>query len=203
MRKITAVLVLIPPVLSLLLAIPARADKYTDAMTFYMQGDFDNAYRLIKPLAEQGHAIAQYRIGRMYNKGRGVRPDIAEAAKWYRKAAEQGHANAQYNLGDLYRKGQGVPLDLAETVKWFRKAAEQGHADAQYNLGDLYKRGIGVPQDFIMAHTWLDLAALNYTDSERSKVAASVRDTVASGMTPAQIAKAQKLAREWKPKKER
>ena len=43
----------------------------------------------------------------------------------------------------------------------------------------------------------------NFTESERSKVAASVRDTIAAGMTPAQIAKAQKLAREWKPKKER
>lgn len=203
MGKITAVLVLISPVLSLFLAIPAFADPYTDAMTFYMQGDFDNAFRLIKPLAEKGDATAQYRIGRMYKKGKGVRPDMAEAAKWYRKAAEQGHADAQYNLGVLYRKGQGVPLDLAETVTWHRKAAAQGHADAQYNLGDLYKRGIGVPQDSIMAYTWMDLAALHYTDSERSKVAANVRDTVASGMTPSQIAKAQKLVREWKPKKER
>jgi len=40
----------------------------------------------------------------MYDKGRGVPKDDAEAAKWSRKAAEQGNATAQTNLGDKRSK---------------------------------------------------------------------------------------------------
>jgi hypothetical protein len=42
---------------------------------------------------------------------------------------------------------------------------------------------------------WYSLAATN-----GDKPAAELRDTIANQMTPAQIAEAQKLAREWKPK---
>ena len=45
--------------------------------------------------AERGDAHAQALLGEMYEKGRGVRQDYAEAVKWFRQAAEQGHAVAQ------------------------------------------------------------------------------------------------------------
>ncbi len=48
--------------------------------------------------AEQGYAIAQNNLGWMYQEGKGVQQDDAEAVKWYRKAAEQGNAEAQYRL---------------------------------------------------------------------------------------------------------
>src|SRR3546814_8384958 len=43
--------------------------------------------------------ISQYRLGLMYENGRGVPMDLAEAEKWYGRAAEQGYSGAQYNLG--------------------------------------------------------------------------------------------------------
>jgi TPR repeat protein len=52
--------------------------------------------------AEQGDASAQFNLGQIYRKGKGVAQNDAEAAKWYRKAAEQGHVKAQYNLGVSY-----------------------------------------------------------------------------------------------------
>ena len=67
----------------------------------------------------------------MYDYGRGVAKDYAEAVRWYRKAAEQGNANAQYNLGLMYEEGLGVAKDGAEAMRWFRKAAEQGYAKAK------------------------------------------------------------------------
>ncbi|WP_295388321.1 tetratricopeptide repeat protein, partial [Thiolapillus sp.] len=70
-------------------------------------------------------------LGVMYAEGQGVRQDLKEAVKWYRRAAEQGYALAQYNLGVIYNNGQGVQQDKKEAVKWFRKAAEQGYASAQ------------------------------------------------------------------------
>ena len=115
-----------------------------------------------------------------------------------RQAAEQGDTWAQNNLGGMYRSGLGVPQDYAEAMKWFRLAAAQGAASAQYNLGIMYDRGRGVPQDAVQAHKWLNLAA-SRTGEEREK-SVKTRDLVARRMTAAQIAEAQRLAREWKPK---
>ncbi len=122
--------------------------------------------------------------------------------KWFRKAAEQGVARAQFNLGAMYGRGQGVPQDYAEAVKWFRKAAEQGNAHAQTSLGFMYSKGRGVPQDYVQAHMWYTLAASRLPPGTDRDGAVQNRDIVAARMTPAQIAKAQQLAREWKPKKE-
>ncbi len=50
-------------------------------------------------------------------------------------------------------------------------------------------------QDYVQAHMWYSLAA-----AQGEKEASKGRDILAEKMTPAQIAEAQKLAREWKPK---
>jgi TPR repeat protein len=78
-------------------------------------------------------------------------------------------------------------------VAWYRKAADQGVIDAQFNLGIMYVYGSGV-QDYVQAHMWWNLAAVSGDED-----AIKNRDKVAKKMTPAQIAEAQKLAREWKP----
>ncbi len=77
-------------------------------------------------------------------------------------------------------------------MRWYRKSAEQGDADSQFSLGLIYEMSQGVPQDFVMAHMWYSLAA-----AKGGKEAASSRDFVAKRMSPVQIEKAQKLAREW------
>jgi uncharacterized protein len=89
-------------------------------------------------------------------------------------------------------------------VRWYRKAAEQGEASAQSDLGAMYESGQGVTQDHVLAHMWFNLATSRYPASEQEgrEKARRNRDSVASKMTPAQIAEAQRLAREWKPKKE-
>ena len=71
----------------------------------------------------------------MYELGRGVPQNYAEAARWYRLAADQGSATAQHDLGVMYHFGQGVPQNYAEAVRWYRLAADQGYADAQHGLG--------------------------------------------------------------------
>jgi TPR repeat protein len=84
--------------------------------------------------------------------------------------------------------------DYATAVRLIRPLAEQGDASAQYKLGVFYDNGLGVPQDHISAYMWLNLSAAQGRDG-----AAAFRDLIARRMTPAQIAEAQKLAREWKP----
>ena len=132
------------------------------------------------------------------------RGDYAAAYRGFRVHAEQGGAAAQFNLGLMYHHGQGVPQDYAEAMTWFRRAADQGRADAQYSLGLMYHKREGVPQDFVQAHMWLNLAASRLTASEKDfrQAVQRLRDEVASRMTPADLALAQRLAREWRPKTE-
>ncbi len=143
-------------------------------------------------------ADAQFTLGSMYENGKGVPQDDAQAVRWYRLAAAQGDAEAQNNLGVMYGAGQGVPQDDKEAVQWYRLAAVQGHGKAQNNLGVMYALGLGVPVDYVQAHMWTNLAA-----AQGDEIAGKLRDTLAEQMTPAQIADAQRLAREWKPKHER
>jgi len=82
-----------------------------DALAAYEKGDYKTAMRLLKPLAEQGFALAQFNLGFMYESGHGVPEDDKQAVKWYRLAAEQGYASAQSNLGVMYGNGNGVPED--------------------------------------------------------------------------------------------
>ncbi len=126
------------------------------------------------------------------------RGDYATALQELRPLAEQGNADAQHRLGAMYEDGKGVPQDYAEAVKWHRKAAEQGHGDAQFSLGAMYLSGRGVPQDYVRAHMWLNLSA-----ARGDKLAGAVRTFIAKEfMARSQEAEAQRLAREWEPKKE-
>jgi len=119
-------------------------------------------------------------------------------AEWIRKA-EQGDVDSQFHVGVMYDNGQGVPQDYQEAIRWYLAAAEQGDAGAQNSLGVRYQRGQGVPQDYIQAHMWYNLAASNLTGEDR-EMPVKNRDLIAEKMTAEQIAEAQRLAREWKPK---
>jgi hypothetical protein len=98
--------------------------------------------------------MAQYGLGVMYYKGRGVPQDDSEAVRWFRKAADQGDMQAQSYLGFRYFHGQGVPQDYAEAARWYRKAAGQGDVDAQYALGFMYRNGQGVSRNYAEAVRW-------------------------------------------------
>ena len=111
--------------------------------TAISSGSPDN-FNETKKKAEQGDVEAQSLLGVLYDRGKGVEQNHAEANKWYRLAAEQGLAWAQFNLGVSYSKGEGVKQNHTEAAKWYRLAAEQGDVEAQFNLGDLYSDGEGV-----------------------------------------------------------
>ena len=63
----------------------------------------------------------------------------------------------------------------------------------------MYNDDDGVPQDYVWAHKWVNLAASRGTGEERENFV-KARHSIAEKMTPEQIAEAQRLAREWKPK---
>jgi TPR repeat protein len=83
----------------------------------------------LKQDAETGDAEAQLLLGMRYMENRRdvervdadsawVGPDLAEAARWFRKAAEQGHPLGIMRTRAAYYRGQGVAQDGVEVCKW-------------------------------------------------------------------------------------
>jgi TPR repeat protein len=180
----------------------AVAGPLEDGNDAYQEKDYLKAIQLWRPLAQAGDPAAQYRLGVMYEEGKGVAQNDAEAALWFERAAEQGEPMAQYNLAASYVEGTGVKKDTATAAKWFRRAADQGVALAQLNLGLLYASGAGVPQDNVEALKWVDLAIYALpAGGIRSEAAKAVAD-IAGKMNSDEIQDARSRERAWKMKAE-
>lgn len=162
--------------------------------------DFHEAFKWYQKATNQGHAGAQYYLGGLYLSGQGVQEDESLAAELWLKAAEGGYRHAKYHVGQAYWLGfWGFPQDYKQAAKWEGEAAELGHCDDQGDLGILYAQGLGIPQDYVMAHKWFNLAA-SCSKGFHHEESVKNRSRVEKKMTPAQVAEAQKLARDWKPK---
>lgn len=177
---------------------PARAGPEVEAWSALERGEYDTAYKLLKPLAEGGAAWAQVNLGLMFAQGQGVDQDYDEALKWFREAARQSDVTAQSCIGKMYEEGHGISIDYAKAAHWYRKAADQGLVWAQTHIGQMYSRGQGLPQDPVQALMWFQLAA-----DAGDLVAEQLRGTVASCLSPEQISEAEELARRWKAQHER
>ena len=123
--------------LAALVIVGWSGDDYQQGLSAYERKDYNQAFAVWLPLAEQGHVEAQFNVGYMYVTGQGVGQDREIGVNWYRKAAALGHAKAQFNLGLALLKGEGVSVDLGGAVKWLQKAVDQGYAPAQHALGSL------------------------------------------------------------------
>ena len=105
-----------------------------------------------------------------------------------------------------FEGGQGAfkSGDYETALRLWRPLADQGFANALQNLGIMYAWGTGVPQDYVQAHMWFNLAVSRSRPGERTyDMAAELRYAFADLMTPAQIAEAQKLARQWWKRRKR
>ena len=118
-----------------------------------------DAIKFLTQAAEKGQAVAQYRLGTLYERGQGVTADPVKAAHWYELSANQGNRKAMHNLAVSYASGAAGKKSMAEAARWFAKAATLGLADSQFNLAVLYERGDGVPQSLLDAYKWYSIAA--------------------------------------------
>ena len=102
-------------ILSLSLSIAASADAFDDAFDYYQAGNYQAAFAGFKPLADQGVAMAQWRLGFMYDQGLGGPQDYKQAVAWFNLAAVSGHEDAIKNR-DLVAKEMNS-AQLAEAQK--------------------------------------------------------------------------------------
>ena len=100
-------------------AFTVQAKDYNDGFLAAEGGDFNSAIQQWGPLAEQGHAIAQFNLALLYHSGLGVDLDEAKAVSWYKKSASNGYYKAQEYLAVGYREGWfGLPKDSKKASYW-------------------------------------------------------------------------------------
>lgn len=120
---------------------------------------FTEARALYRRAAEKGELEASYRLGVLFQHGKGGEEDLAEAYKWVRRAAIRAYPEAMNLLGNYLKSGMGVQQDSVAAVGWFLSAADRGSIPATANLGVCYEHGIGVPKDYDKAGQWYAQAA--------------------------------------------
>jgi len=131
----------------------------------YLMGDMGlkrslkRAFQLYQLAVAQGNAVSQYKLGKCYSCGNGVKIDYKAAGQWYQRAADQGFPAAQFNLGLIFYNGKGVAQSYDEAVRWYRLAGAQGHAAALFNLAACHANGHGVPRAFDEALRFFKRAA--------------------------------------------
>jgi len=152
---------------------------YKEGKALYDAKDYTKAFPKLKAAAEKGHKKAQYRVGRCYDKGRGVSKNEEQAFQWYKKSAAQDYAKAQYQLGKCYKDGEGTTKDRQQAIICFTKAAKQDNAEAQYQLGKACMKGKGVAADQKKAKSWLTKAVKNPKGGD--KILAKLRKDSAEG----------------------
>jgi len=111
------------------------------------------------------------------------------------RLARHGDPAAQSMLGLQFANGQGLPKDVRAAAAWYRRAAQQGDVKAQRELGLLLAgHPFGIPHNDVEAYQWLTVAGDDNTEL-------ALR-TLRPMMKEADISKAQKLAAEFRTRKQ-
>ena len=119
----------------------ALADAEQDlqaAMSALKAEEYSAAASLLRPLAEDGNAQAQYFLGNLYRAGRGLPKDAEVACEWYEKAAVSGDVRAEHDTGACYVTGLGGRVDPEKGAYWLQMAASHGLVASFCPLGELY-----------------------------------------------------------------
>jgi len=153
----------------------SAVDALRSGVRDYNAGDKVGAARALEYAATQGHALALWKLGRMYADGDGVPHDDLKAFEYFSKIADENAdespespsasvvSSAFVALGTYFLDGIAnsyVKPDAARAREMYHYAASYfGDSNAQYNLARLYLDGNGVEQDVRQAARWFNLAA--------------------------------------------
>ncbi|MFA6628737.1 MAG: NifU family protein [Sulfuricurvum sp.] len=147
----------------------------TDAMvnlgTMYVKGfgvakNIHEAFTLFDRAASQGHEVAAFYLGGMYENGIGTSPDAQKSIQYYTVAAEADMATAQLKLAILLRNE-----DILNSMKWMIKAAHAGESQAQSLL--TYVSNQAEASDINVAFRMMD------ESSQRAKVEMVISENLA------------------------
>lgn len=168
MKKIILDIIVIIGTLFILTACQENQNSEIEkkGIEYYKSYKYEKALVALKEAADSGSADAAYYLGKMYEKGEGVKKDDELSFKWYFKGAEKGDEESVKMVGSLYYFGKGVKQDYKEALQWYLKAAEKidmkhpGDNDILLMaiIADMYLLGRGTLQDFSEAAKWFEKA---------------------------------------------
>jgi TPR repeat protein len=132
--------------------------------------------------------------------------DYRTVVRLIRPLVDDGFPAAVMMFAEMHENGWGVLKDFETARNLYLSLADRGHPAAMVSLGRMYSKSLELPADHVQAYKWFSLAALLFpSDSETQRAAgaeaARLRDNAGGWLKPAEIATAQRLAREWKPTK--
>ncbi len=154
----------------------AREAQFAEAVEAYDAKNYERAFELWMPLAQQGDLAAQRNVAHMLRRGLGVEEDLERARGFYEQSAEFGFVTAQVNLAFMLLVGEGGDTDAENAAYWFDRAARAGHPVAQYNLAVLYEQGTGLEKNMPLALGWYASAAQNGNKDALDRLARLVPD---------------------------
>jgi uncharacterized protein len=121
--------------------------------TFVAQAEsFDaGVFEFQKKLADNGNPHAQFKLGNMYETGRGVAMDLNTATQWYEKSAASSFKPAQNRLIYLQVKRNGFKSEHKSWLSELTADANAGDGEASMMLGEMNEQGIGMPKNLSQA----------------------------------------------------
>jgi TPR repeat protein len=154
---------------------PFWTDDLKRAKKAYNKGNFGQAIKFFRRASEDGNIVADWYLGHIYRKGRGVPRDDATAFSYYSRVADSYDpdepdqnrlrimVDAQLRVADYYRIGitdAGIKPNYRFAASSYLKiASTYGHPGAQYSLGLMNIRGQGVKKNPQQGLKWLIAAA--------------------------------------------
>jgi TPR repeat protein len=150
-------------------------DAFQLGIKDYYSGDKAGAARALEFAADQGHASARWKLGKMYADGDGVPRDDLKAFEYFSRIVDENSdeppdsrnavfvSQAYVALGNYLMDGipkTYVKPDFYRAREIFQFAASYfGDPDAQYSLARMHLDGQGGPKDPKQALRWLNLSA--------------------------------------------
>ncbi len=98
------------------LSISLIAGNYEKGLDAYKQYHYKAAKTYFEKSAKEGNASAQYYLGKLYDKGQGIKKDRNTALKWYIKAEKNGDKMAKKRMDTLRKNTRSKHFELVDTV---------------------------------------------------------------------------------------
>ena len=128
--------------------------QFKKAEDLFDQDKSEEAYKILKKLADKGDAKSQNALGNGYEYGFWGDVNLKQAKYWYTKAADQQYPGGIHNLGMLeFKQGH-----YEQALSYFQKGASLKSSESMTLLGAYYSEGIVFEQDYKKALEYFDKA---------------------------------------------
>ena len=128
--------------------------------------------------------------------------EFGRALAIFRPLVERGDPSAQFMVGAMYFYGRGLDRDDGSAAIMFYKAAAQGNPEGILALGSLLLYGVGLRQDIVKSYMWLSIAGES-ANLDVARQAKTLQEHATRLMTTGEISQAERLARDFRPRKPR